>query len=335
MYLDFYGLKENPFTLVTEPRFLYYSESHCEAMAHLLYGVRERKGIIAMFGEAGTGKTTLIRATLGLLRQSRVVPSVILNPMVASAEELLDAVLHGFGITARGKSSLEKAEVLQQFAMQETRAGRIVVILVDEAQELSRHVLEQLRLLSNLEDQNEKLLQIVLSAQPEFRDKLEDHDFRAMRQRITVRCRLHALNAQETWRYLYHRLAIAGGKTEIFTPDAVEALYAYSTGIPRILNSLADNCLLAGFSRGFPQVSGAIVEQVAKHLELQAPTAMLRESDSIHKDIMRASATWKEVVADIRGGDVPAALRAFVEKLQVQDRGNAPLTTAMRRGAQI
>jgi hypothetical protein len=219
--------------------------------------------------------------------------------------------------------------------MQETRGGRIVVILVDEAQELSRHVLEQLRLLSNLEDQNEKLLQIVLSAQPEFRDKLEDHDFRAMRQRITVRCRLHALNAPETWRYLYHRLAIAGGKTEIFTPDAVEGLYAYSTGIPRILNSLADNCLLAGFSRGFPQVTGAVVEQVAKHLELQAPTAMLRESDSIHKDIMRASATWKEVVADIRGGDVPAALRAFVEKLQVQDRGNAPLTTAMRRGAQV
>jgi general secretion pathway protein A len=335
MYLDFYGLKESPFTLVTEPRFLYYSESHCEAMAHLLYGVRERKGIIAMFGEAGTGKTTLIRATLGLLRQSRVVPSVILNPMVATAEELLDAILQGFGITARGKSSLEKAGVLQQFAMQETRAGRIVVILVDEAQELSRHLLEQLRLLSNLEDQNEKLLQIVLSAQPEFRDKLEDHDFRAMRQRITVRCRLQTLNAQETWRYLYHRLAIAGGKTEIFTADAVERLYAYSTGIPRILNSLADNCLLAGFSRNFPQVSGEVVEQVAKHLELQAPMAMLRESDSIHKDIMRASASWREVVADIRGGDVPPALRAFVEKLQVQERGTAPLTTAMRRGAQV
>jgi general secretion pathway protein A len=304
-------------------------------MAHLLYGVRERKGLIAMFGEAGTGKTTLIRATLGLLRQSRVVPSVILNPMVATAEELLDAVLQGFGITARGKSSLEKAGALQQFAMQETRAGRIVVILVDEAQELSRHLLEQLRLLSNLEDQNEKLLQIVLSAQPEFRDKLEDHDFRAMRQRITVRCRLQTLNAQETWRYLYHRLAIAGGKTEIFTADAVERLYAYSTGIPRILNSLADNCLLAGFSRNFPQVSGEVVEQVAKHLELQAPMAMLRESDSIHKDIMRASASWREVVADIRGGDVPPALRAFVEKLQVQERGTAPLTTAMRRGAQV
>lgn len=334
MYLDFYGLKENPFTLVTEPRFLYYSESHCEALAHLLYGVREKKGIIAMFGEAGTGKTTLIKATLALLQKSRVVASVIMNPMLGTADELLDAILQGFRITARGKSPLEKTAILQQFATQEARAGRIVVILVDEAQELSRHVLEQLRLLSNLEDQNEKLLQIVLSSQPEFRDKLEEHEFRAMRQRITVRCRLHALNAQETWRYLYHRLAIAGGQTEIFTPEAVEQMFTYSTGIPRILNGLADNCLLAGFSRGFPQVSGDVVEQVARHLELQAPMTMLRESDSIHKDIMRASATWKEVVADVRGGDVPPALRAFVEKLQINERGNVPLTTAMRRGVQ-
>jgi general secretion pathway protein A len=305
-------------------------------MAHLLYGVREKKGIIAMFGEAGTGKTTLIRATLALLQKSRVVASVIMNPMVGSGEELLAAVLSGFGLaTPRAKSALEMAELLQQFAIQQARNGRIVVILVDEAQELSRHLLEQLRLLSNLEYQNEKLLQIVLSAQPEFREKLEDHDFRALRQRITVRCRLHALNAEETWRYLYHRLAVAGGRTEIFTPEAVERLYEYSTGIPRILSSLADNCLLAGFSRGFPQVSGAVVEQVAKHLELQPPTTMLREADSIHKDIMRASTTWNEIAADIRVGGVPPALRAFVEKLQIPDRGDAPVTTAMRRGAQV
>jgi general secretion pathway protein A len=334
MYLDFYGLKESPFTLVTEPRFLFYSEAHCEAMAHLLYGVREKKGVIAMLGEAGTGKTTLVRGTLALLQKSRVVTSVIMNPMITNAEQLLDAILRGFGINGHSKNPLEMAELLQRFGLMQVRAGKIVVIVVDEAQELSHHLLEQLRLLSNLEAQNEKLLQIVLSAQPELSEKLETHEFRALRQRITVRCRLHPLNPEDTWRYLYHRLAVCGGRTEIFTREAVERLYEYSGGIPRILNSLADNCLLAGFSRGFPQVSDMVVEQVAKHLEINAPLTMARDADSIRKDIVRASANWQEVAADIRGGVVPPALRMFVEKLQVPQVPETQLSMAMRRGVE-
>jgi general secretion pathway protein A len=247
---------------------------------------------------------------------------------------LMDAILRGFGITANAKTPLEMAELLQRFALMQVRAGKIVVILVDEAQELSHHLLEQLRLLSNLEAQNEKLLQIVLSAQPELSEKLETHEFRALRQRIAVRCRLHPLNAEDTWRYLYHRLAVSGGRTEIFTREAVERLYEYSGGIPRLLNSLADNCLLAGFSRGFPQVSEGVVEQIAKHLEINPPVTMARDVDAIRKDIVRASANWQEIATDVRGGVVPAALRMFVEKLQVPQVPETQLSVAMRRGVQ-
>jgi general secretion pathway protein A len=179
MYLDYYGLRESAFNVVTDPRFLYYSESHCEAMSHVLYGVRERKGIIVVAGEAGTGKTTLIRATLNMLQRTRVLTSVILNPMLGSAEDLLDAVLRGFSVSGYKTNPLEMMGILEQFAIQQSRHHRIPVILLDEAQALKDPVLECVRLLSNLEDQGAKLLQIVLSAQPEINERLSDHAFRA------------------------------------------------------------------------------------------------------------------------------------------------------------
>lgn len=335
MYLDFYGLKESAFNLVTDPRFMYYSESHCEAMAHLLYGVREKKGIIVMLGEAGTGKTTLVRATLNMLQKTRVVPSAIMNPMISSTEDLLDAILRGFAISGYKKNTLDMAEVLQRFALQQSRQGKIPVIVIDEAQELTRQLLEQVRMLSNLETNGGKMLQIVLSAQPEMNERLETHELRALRQRVTVRCQLNSLSAEETWRYLSQRISVAGGQSDIFAEEAVERMYEYSGGIPRILNSLADNCLLAGFARGMRRVSGPIVEQVAKHLDLLPAVGLESSAETIHRDIVRASATWKEVSGDIRGGAVPAALKAFAEKLQTPEFADAAVPMAIRKGAQL
>jgi general secretion pathway protein A len=323
MYLDFYRLRENPFNLVTEPRTLYYSESHCEAMAHLLYGVRERKGIMLMLGEAGTGKTTLVRATLDLLKKTRVQTSVILNPVVSSSEELLDAVLRGFGVEGYKRASLEMVEVLQRFALQQSRRDRIPVLIVDEAQQLSRPLLEQVRMLSNLEADGHKLIQIILAAQPEMNDMLRTHEFRAMRQRITVRCRLMPLNANETWRYLNYRLIAAGSDGRvIFTADAVESMYTLSGGIPRVLNSLADNCLLAGYSQGRATIDADVVESVATHLELEPATVTTQELHTVHQDIIRASLTWNEIAHDLRSAGVPQALKAFIENLHTRSEAS-------------
>jgi general secretion pathway protein A len=320
MYLEFYRLKENPFNLVSDPRFLYYSESHCDAMAHLLYGVRERKGIILMLGEAGTGKTTLVRATLDMLKKTRVIPSLILNPIISTTEEFYDSVLRGFGLDGYRKGVLEMAEVLQRFLLQQTRRGRIPVLIVDEGQELSKPLLEQVRMLSNLEADGQKMLQIVLSAQPEMSERLDMFELRAMRQRITVRCRLSSLSPEETWSYLNFRLLAAGGDGHvIFSPEAVERMFTYSGGIPRILNSIADNCLLAGYARSLKDIDERVVDRVAEHLELQETMVNPAQSESIHQDVRRASASWSEVVQDIRAGTVPPALKQFVEKLQTPE----------------
>ena len=336
MYLESFGLKENPFSLVTDPRFLYYSESHCDAMAHLLYGVRERKGIILMLGEAGTGKTTLVKATLNMLRSTRVVTSVILNPILSATEDFFDVVLRGFGLDGFKRNNVEMADVLQRFLLQQSRRGRIPVIVVDEAQELSKPLLEQIRLLSNLEDAGQKLVQIVLSGQPELAEKMESYEYRALRQRIVVRCRLSVLSPKETWIYIHSRLEKAGcHRQDLFLPNSVELIYAYSGGTPRLINSVADNCLLAAFARGAKQVDIDIVEKVARHLELKENASVMNEVENIHRDVLRATASWNEVVNDIRTGAVPEALKRFVEKLQTPDegfKGEKVIAGAVERG---
>ncbi|MCU1286121.1 MAG: ATPase [Acidobacteriales bacterium] len=320
MYLESFGLRENPFTLVTDPRFLYYSESHCDAMAHLLYGVRERKGIILMLGEAGTGKTTLVKATLEMLRSTRVVSSVILNPILSGTEDFFDLMLRGFGLDGFKRNNVEMADMLQRFLVQQSRRGRIPVIVVDEGQELARPYLEQIRMLSNYEDNGQKLVQFVIAAQPEMSEKIESFELRALRQRITVRCRLSAMSPQETWTYLYSRLERAGcSRQDVFVPAAVELIYAYSGGIPRIINSIADNCLLASFARSASNVDAAMVQKVARHLELKESASNSSQTENIHRDVLKASSTWREVAGDIRTGAVPEALKKFVEKLQTNE----------------
>ncbi|MEO5937364.1 MAG: AAA family ATPase [Terriglobales bacterium] len=335
MYLDFFGLKENPFNLVSDPRFLYYSESHCDAMSHLLYGVRERKGIILMLGEAGTGKTTLVRATLEMLKSTRVTTSVILNPILSKTEEFFEAMLRGFGLEGFRTSNVEMLDVLQRFLRQQHRRNLIPVLIVDEAQELSRPLLEQIRMLSNLEADGQKLLQFVLAAQPEMSDKLDTFELRALRQRIVVRCRLQALNAQESWQYIHSRLLFAGGDgRSIFEPEAVEVMYTFSGGIPRLLNSIADNCLLAAYARNAATVDAITVQQVVEHLELTEVHVETASAASVHQDVMRASSSWKEVVSDLKAGQVPEALKQFVENLQAPNhmKPEKALSAAVQRG---
>jgi general secretion pathway protein A len=334
MYLEYYGLKESPFNLVTEPRFLFYSESHCEAMAHLLYGVRERKGVMLMLGEAGTGKTSLVRATLGLLQQTRVVSSLILNPMLSNSEELLDAVLRGFNQAAYKRTALDMMEYLQVFLRQQSRRGKIPVLILDEAQDLSPQLLEQLRLLSNFEADGHRALQIILSGQPELNDTLLKDQVRALRQRISVRCRLLPLTGHEIWKYLNYRLIVAGGDGHvIFSPEAVQSMYVFSGGIPRVLNAIADNCLLAGFSQNRPAITEDIVEMVARHLELRETDLTEVQSSTLQQEIIRASSSWAEISRDLRQAGVPAALKTFIEKLQQEE--SAIATFRMNRAVGV
>jgi general secretion pathway protein A len=329
MYLKYFGLKTNPFLLTSELNCIYYSNSHCEAMAHLLYGVRERKGLVLLLGEAGTGKTTMVRATLDLLRSTRVVCSVIFNPIVESAQELLKSVLGGFGITDTPRSPMEMVDFLQSFLELQANRGLIPVLVVDEAQQLSRPPLELIRLLSNLEHNGQKLLQIIFSAQPEMGELLADPRFAALRQRITVRCRLGALSSYEVWRYLAMRVARAGGDGRlIFTPEAAVAVSGFSNGIPRLINNIAGNCLLAAYAKSQPVVDVELVREVANHLELPLIPSSAHLGSTLGKDMLRASGFWNEIVTDLRDSKAPAALLNFVDRIRLP-QGSGPMSRSI------
>src|SRR5215471_9327604 len=210
VYLNYYGLTEPPFDITPNPRFLFYSGKHREAFNHLLYGIRERKGFVQLTGEVGAGKTTLCRALLEQL-DGHFATALILNP-VMSADELMKAVAIEFGLPVNGLDRLDTLAVINQFLLHQVEHGRDTVLIIDEAQDLTDELLEQVRLLSNLETDNRKLLQIVLMGQPELRDRLNSPNLRQLRQRITVRYHLSPLNRHEVNQYIQHRLALAGSQ---------------------------------------------------------------------------------------------------------------------------
>src|SRR5499426_3675384 len=210
VYLDYYGLTEPPFDITPNPRFLFYSAKHREAFNHLLYGIRERKGFVQLTGEVGAGKTTLCRAILEQLDE-HYATALILNP-VMSPDELMKAVAMEFGLPVNGLDRLDTLAVINQFLLQQVERGKGTVLIVDEAQDLTDELLEQVRLLSNLETDNRKLLQIVLMGQPELRDRLNNPSLRQLRQRITIRYHLTPLGFTEVGQYVQHRLQTAGAK---------------------------------------------------------------------------------------------------------------------------
>lgn len=246
MYLSYYNLREAPFNITPNPRFLFFSPKHQEAFNHLLYGIRERKGFIELTGEVGAGKTTICRKLLEELGPNYKT-AVILNPCL-TMPQLLQAIALELNISVRGNSRITYMHALNQFVLDQVNHGNDVVLIIDEAQNLSDELLEQVRLLSNLETDHQKLMQIILMGQPELRDKLAKPQLRQLRQRITVRYHLGPLSLDETAAYIAHRLSIAGANgTPKFDDDAIRGVHEYSGGIPRLINAICDKTLLAGF----------------------------------------------------------------------------------------
>jgi general secretion pathway protein A len=264
MYLSFFGLSEKPFAITPDPRYLYLSERHAEALAHLLYGINESGGFIQLTGEVGTGKTTVVRTLLSRVPHHADV-AVILNPRVTPVEFLLTICEElGLPIEAADRDSVKQmVDALNRRLLSAHAEGRRIIVIVDEAQNLSAETLEQVRLLTNLETPTQKLLQIILIGQPELRDLLDRNDLRQLAQRITGRYHLKPLSREETQGYVRHRLRVAGATGEIFTPGALRELHRLSSGIPRVINVSCDRALLGAYTQEARKVSAGLVRQAA------------------------------------------------------------------------
>lgn len=295
MYTAFYGLREKPFELSPDPRFLFLAESHREALAHLLFGIEQGQGFIAVTGEVGTGKTTLCRTLLQRLDPGAEV-AILFNPQL-SADELLEAVHVEFGLAGSG-SRRELMERLNRFLLEKKGDGRRVLLIVDEAQTLGPDALELIRMLSNLETETSKLIQIILLGQPEFDAMLESPSLRQLRQRISVRWRLSPLGPAETAEYVRHRLRIAAGaRRDVFSEGALRELHRRSGGIPRVVNLLCDRALLAGYAAGATTISRSLVAQADQELRGGARSPSLASRAKPYALRLRHFAPWAGMLA--------------------------------------
>jgi general secretion pathway protein A len=268
MYKSFFRLRENPFNVNPDPRFLFRTNSIEEALASLAYGIRTRKGFILLTGEVGTGKTMLLNKLLDWLHQQQVATAFVFNTHV-SASHLFDFIMADFGIPCESREKSHQVLALSRWLLERYRAGETAALVIDEAQNLTPRVLEEIRLLTNLETSTEKLLQIVLSGQPELEKKLKRPELRQLRQRITLRCRTAPLSLEETHGYITERLHIAGANGEpIFAPEAIQSIYHHTRGIPRVINLLCDHALISAFAGEQRLVSPELIEEVAAEFEL-------------------------------------------------------------------
>ena len=266
MYLEYYKLHEKPFNVTSDPSFLYLSKKHREAFAYLVYGIKERKGFLEITGEVGTGKTTLCRALLNHL-DSHTKAAFVFNSDLSELQ-LLQAIIADLGIKLERKTKIDLFSGLNSFLIDQLQLGNNVVLILDEAQNLKPRVLEQLRMLSNLETEKEKLFQIILVGQPELRDKLKSPRLRQLRQRIGIRYHILPLEKKEIPDYINHRLCIAGSDGSVkFTQSAIEKIYEYSNGIPRLINIVSDKALLLGFVLATYEITDGIIEKSIEEIE--------------------------------------------------------------------
>lgn len=266
MYTKFYGFKIKPFEITPDPKFLYLSENHREALAHLTYAVREKKGFTVVTGEVGTGKTTLVQTLLSRLN-GNTKTAYIFNPKLGSTD-FLHTICEDFGIQGAKKSKGQYLAQLHKFLMDCYSRNENVVLIIDEAHTLDPKLLEEVRLLTNLETPSSKLLQVILIGQPELNEVLNDPQYRQLKQRVSLRYHLHALNREETEAFIKKRLRVSGAPDlELFTPKAIQEIYQYSKGIPRVINIVCDNALLTGYAMDQRVIGHKIIHEVIDHLE--------------------------------------------------------------------
>jgi general secretion pathway protein A len=268
MYKSYFGLRENPFNVNPDPRYLYLTKQIEEALTGLMYGIQTRKGFITLTGEVGTGKTTLVNRLLDWLRQRRTRTAFLFNSRM-NTSHLFDFILAEFEIACESRTKSQQLMKLNQWLLERYRAGETAVLIVDEAQNLSYPVLEEIRMLTNLETSTEKLLQIVLSGQPELEEKLKLPQLRQLKQRITLRCKTAPLTKEQTHAYIAERLRIAGTTGEqIFSPEAMDTVHMYSLGIPRVVNLLCEHALINTYVEQERVVTPKIVEDIAREFQL-------------------------------------------------------------------
>lgn len=273
MYKSFYGLRSNPFNVNPDPRHLLLTRAAKETLASLSYGVQNRKGFILLTGEVGTGKTTLINRFLDWGRMQRVSTAFVFNPRL-SIHEFLQYVLNDFGVPHEGQNKGQMITTLNRWLLERYKAGSTAVLVIDEAQNLSEEMLEEIRLLTNLETATEKLLQIVLSGQPELEEILSRPQLRQLRQRITLRCKTVPLTLEEVSQYITRRLQVAGTIDRIFPSEAVVEIHRYSEGIPRVINMLCEQCLINSYVEQRKSVLPELVISVAKEFGYGAAPRM-------------------------------------------------------------
>ena len=286
MYKSFFGLKENPFNVNPDPRYLFLTKEIEEALTGLMYGIQTRKGFITLTGEVGTGKTTLVNRLLDWLHHRRARTAFLFNSRMNSTQ-LFDFILAEFEIQCESRSKSQQLLKLNQWLLDRYRAGETVVLILDEAQNLTYPVLEEVRLLTNLETSTDKLLQIVLSGQQELEDKLRLPQLRQLRQRIMLRCKTVPLSKEQTHEYVQERLRIGGAAgAPIFSPKAMDAVHLYSLGIPRVINLLCEHSLVNAFVEQQRPIQPKIVEEVAREFQLDEvePTAPIG-SNSVDAEI--------------------------------------------------
>lgn len=282
MYKSFFGLKENPFNVNPDPRYLLLTKQIEEALTGLMYGIQTRKGFITLTGEVGTGKTTLVNRLLDWLHHRRARTAFIFNSRM-NTTQLFDFILAEFEIKCESKSKSQQLMSLNHWLLDRYRAGETVVLIIDEAQNLTFPVLEEVRLLTNLETSTEKLLQIVLSGQPELEERLKLPELRQLRQRIMLRCKTAPLSKDQTHEYILERLRIAGANAEpIFSRPAMDTVHLYSLGVPRVVNLLCEHSLVNAFVDQQRPIAPRVVEEVAREFQLDEvePLAPVREARS-------------------------------------------------------
>lgn len=323
MYLDFYGLKRRPFDMTPDPSFFFPSQKHTEALASLVYAVTEKRGFVVITGEIGSGKTTVCRTLLQKLDPAAKV--ALITNTTLTAKQLLEAICQQFGLSTDRRNKVSLLNELNRFFLERNEAGNTVVLIIDEAQNLTVRALEEMRLISNMETETQKLVQIMLLGQPELRDKLNRPDLEQLRQRISLRYHLKSLDREETHKYVEHRLSVAGSNGGVkFTKGALESLYQFSRGTPRLINVVCDQALLLGYLRETRKIDEAIVKEIVAEFAMPAAEENSRNGDretparrSVLKRLFRRSAdsamSRRDFVCDASVPEEPQERQAEAE----------------------